>query len=506
MTIRSLTLGLVAAALVPAGGAFADDADGPNLLENAGFEVPITKTYATFGNASRNGEFALDSAWSLKMFGCFCSPFNGNGAVSIYDIPVVGGSVYRVGAFALTPSGDNIRNGSWGGIKVEFKDASNTVIALAERRILEGYDPKMPMEEWVPADFLAYAPDNAVSAAIVPVYLQADQNDAGAMYIDDMLLASSKRNAEKPLINPNFDNGVDYQYLVFPTFNGWSEQYGNVFFDDFNFINGPHSAGMFGSFPDYDGDGQCDPGGVSGLGQIIPNIFEGDQVTLSMSAFTPAADSIVGTDNFVLQKIEFLGDDISAPIDSVAGTVMDGTGVYDNDTWHFAEISGTAPAGTTSIRIVAQIVQPDCGAGSIRIDDVDVTVGSGGGGPVACPGDFNDDGVVDGADFGFLFAAWGACAGCVEDLNNDGFVNGIDLGEFLAVWGDCPDDGGGGDPGGDPGDCPDCDCCEANGNTSCSDQACTDAVCQQDPICCQFGWDSICAGIAEDVCNGCEGP
>ena len=66
MTIRSLTLGLVAAALVPTGGAFADDADGPNLLENPGFEVPITKTYATFGNASRNGEFALDSAWSLK--------------------------------------------------------------------------------------------------------------------------------------------------------------------------------------------------------------------------------------------------------------------------------------------------------------------------------------------------------------------------------------------------------------------------------------------------------
>ncbi|NCF41190.1 MAG: hypothetical protein GWP75_13860, partial [Planctomycetia bacterium] len=254
MTIRSLTLGLVAAALVPTGGAFADDADGPNLLENPGFEVPITKTYATFGNASRNGEFALDSAWSLKMFGCFCSPYNGNGAVSIYDIPVVGGSVYRVGAAALTPAGDQIRNGSWGGIKVEFKDASNTVVALAERRILEGYDPKMPLEEWIPADFLAYAPDNAVSAAIVPVYLQADPDDAGAMYIDDMVLASSKRNPEKPLLNPSFDNGVDYQYLVFPTFNGWAEQYGNVFFDDFNFINGPHSAGMFGSFPDYDGD------------------------------------------------------------------------------------------------------------------------------------------------------------------------------------------------------------------------------------------------------------
>ena len=74
-----------------------------------------------------------------------------------------------------------------------------------------------------------------------------------------------------------------------------------------------------------------------------------------MSAFTPGADSIVGTDNFVLQKIEFLGTDISAPLDSVAGTVMDGTGAFDNDTWHFAEISGTAPAGTTSIRRPADL-------------------------------------------------------------------------------------------------------------------------------------------------------
>jgi hypothetical protein len=57
----------------------------------------------------------------------------------------------------------------------------------------------------------------------------------------------------------------------------------------------------------------------------------------------------------------------------------------------------------------------------------------------SCPGDFNDDGVVDGADFGSMLASWGACPSpCPQDLNNDGSVNGADIGLMLSVWGDCP--------------------------------------------------------------------
>ena len=56
----------------------------------------------------------------------------------------------------------------------------------------------------------------------------------------------------------------------------------------------------------------------------------------------------------------------------------------------------------------------------------------------SCPGDFNGDGVVNGADFGSLLAAWGPCSGCPEDLNGDGVVNGADVGGVLAAWGNCP--------------------------------------------------------------------
>ncbi|MCP4068555.1 MAG: hypothetical protein GY921_09835, partial [Phycisphaeraceae bacterium] len=45
---------------------------------------------------------------------------------------------------------------------------------------------------------------------------------------------------------------------------------------------------------------------------------------------------------------------------------------------------------------------------------------------------------VDGADFGFILAAWGTCGGCPEDLNGDGEVNGADVGLVLSVWGACP--------------------------------------------------------------------
>jgi hypothetical protein len=56
-----------------------------------------------------------------------------------------------------------------------------------------------------------------------------------------------------------------------------------------------------------------------------------------------------------------------------------------------------------------------------------------------CTGDLTDDGLVDGADLGFLLAAWGTKGSSTpgSDLNNDQFVDGIDLGIMLAAWGSC---------------------------------------------------------------------
>ena len=55
-----------------------------------------------------------------------------------------------------------------------------------------------------------------------------------------------------------------------------------------------------------------------------------------------------------------------------------------------------------------------------------------------CPGDVDDNGIVDVADLLALLAAWGPCGECPEDINGDGTVNVGDLLTLLAAWGDCP--------------------------------------------------------------------
>ena len=53
-----------------------------------------------------------------------------------------------------------------------------------------------------------------------------------------------------------------------------------------------------------------------------------------------------------------------------------------------------------------------------------------------CPGEFNDDGQVDGRDLQMLLGAWGT-SHPVMDTNQDGIVDGGDLNQLLASWGPC---------------------------------------------------------------------
>jgi len=66
-------------------------------------------------------------------------------------------------------------------------------------------------------------------------------------------------------------------------------------------------------------------------------------------------------------------------------------------------------------------------------------------------GDLNGDGIVDGADFAMLSAAWGECvpgSPCPADLNGDGVVDGADQTILLANWGLTTESTGGGEPEG----------------------------------------------------------
>jgi hypothetical protein len=48
------------------------------------------------------------------------------------------------------------------------------------------------------------------------------------------------------------------------------------------------------------------------------------------------------------------------------------------------------------------------------------------------------------------------------------------------------------------------DCCVANGTPFCNDADCCNAVCADDPFCCDTEWDAICAGAAAAVCAVCD--
>jgi hypothetical protein len=74
----------------------------------------------------------------------------------------------------------------------------------------------------------------------------------------------------------------------------------------------------------------------------------------------------------------------------------------------------------------------DCGCGMADTD----ADGNGVSDCLECNGDFNHDGLVDGADLSQLFQAWGNSGG-VEDLTGDGLVDGADLGYLLLEWGAC---------------------------------------------------------------------
>jgi murein tripeptide amidase MpaA len=89
---------------------------------------------------------------------------------------------------------------------------------------------------------------------------------------------------------------------------------------------------------------------------------------------------------------------------------------------------------STQVRFTAS----DFGAGSVveaAIDDFSLSARSCG--KTTCPGDFNLDGLVDGADLGLILAAWNT-NDPAYDLDGNGNVNGADLGLLLAAWGFCP--------------------------------------------------------------------
>ncbi len=186
------------------------------------------------------------------------------------------------------------------------------------------------------------------------------------------LLASS---AMAQVVNPGFEDGGG-------SLSGWTA-FDNAFVDNTVSRNASgHSAKFFGNF--------SSPWNAAGVFQDFP-ATPGQTWAASAWFMTIAADPLVGTENFAVLNIEWHAADGSL-ISYITQRASDGTSAQ--DVWQQFSISGEAPAGTATARVVPLFLQPNFQGGSVFVDDVDFRLAN-----APCTADFNGDGVVDFFDY-----------------------------------------------------------------------------------------------------------
>ena len=110
--------------------------------------------------------------------------------------------------------------------------------------------------------------------------------------------------------------------------------------------------------------------------------------------------------------------------------VVDGESECNFSLWTMLEREWTAVSSESLIELRSLV--PGNAGGPI-IDAVQVLL-------VACPGDTDDSGFVNGVDLAIILTNWGVPNPKYPqaDTNNDGIVDGADLATVLAGWGACP--------------------------------------------------------------------
>ena len=235
---------------------------------------------------------------------------------------------------------------------------------------------------------------------------------------------------EGELINPDFDRsgwGL----------NGWSDfgnEIGNVSVQSEAVLDGTHSLKLYGQFNGGEN--------YSGVYQGIV-VGGGQEVIADASAFIRSQDSIFGTDNEVLMKLEYysrFGADFGSPefLGEVPLLIADGTSLQ--DTWIPHQIIDVAPADAVEARITFAFRQPGINGGAVHIDAVSLQTG-------ILDGDFNNDGSYDCFDIDALVAEIASGSHQLRfDLTGDGMVNKADLAEWLNEGGSNNENQTGGNP------------------------------------------------------------
>ena len=228
---------------------------------------------------------------------------------------------------------------------------------------------------------------------------------------------------DSALIDPGFedDGGT---LLAWQRFGNTID---NVTSDWGTHLDGERSLKLFGQF-DHSTDN------ISGAYQNL-SIQGGGRIIVDAAALTRSEDSVVGTQNKALLKVEFYSEPGGA-YESAAflgeQIVTLGDGAMAEDTWISHELQALAPLDAAEARITLVYLQQVAEeAGAIFIDSVAARTYQ--------PGDFDGDGDVDDADYGIAFAnftgpvgAAGGQTGADGEIDGDGDIDDADFGIAFA--------------------------------------------------------------------------
>ncbi|MBX3435525.1 MAG: VCBS repeat-containing protein [Pirellulales bacterium] len=137
------------------------------------------------------------------------------------------------------------------------------------------------------------------------------------------------------------------------------------------------------------------------------SVAPGDFVAASLGAYVRSADSLAGTANTARLRIEFYAAyaaNRSSPQFLGEATRLIADDSSPEDLWLDHSLGAFAPAGAVEARLVLEFIQPAGESGAVHVDGVSFAA-------ARAPGDFNRDGVVDGADLLVWNQAFGALVG-----------------------------------------------------------------------------------------------
>jgi len=347
-----------------------------NLLVNPGFEANggSYDGWFTFGSGPQLSTRSTDNiartdSTAAKIFGeftgCPDSPQFDVGGFGQAFTPVTG-MIYELSGYSYESSIDSIPGTNTCETnrliaKIVFFDSASGGSEISSNEVVIG-DGNSILDQWNDFSVSAPCPAGALRVEALFLFLQPGC-DTGSVFVDDVTLL--ELTPETPsgtnlLANPSFTSGL----------TGWST-FGNVIADSRTFavrtITG--SAKLYGPF--------AAPGDASGMFQVFPVTGETDW-EFSVYSMTTCQESPINesNDNFGTAKMVYL-DSGGTELGFDETVIIDSTSPLGK--WEKHTVTGTAPAGTDSIKAFILFIQPSSSGGAFWVDDAwlseDLTTG-----------------------------------------------------------------------------------------------------------------------------------